>query len=204
VVTTRCQVGERVRLLRVRGTQQPDPRVAGSPRPAHPHEITARQPSRDRRQRSPRPQPAPLLKVRPRTKGSLHGVTACQKPPIYGGFRSDDGTRTHDLLHGKCRRAFAPVRARSLKRLDCRTFPRIERTRPHPSERRPLPFLPRNSAAGVQRPPERARLLGGGVSGSSQRKRLRRACPPKSASQLGSLSSAARGPRTRRRGERSL
>jgi hypothetical protein len=33
--------------------------------------------------------------------------------------------------------------ARSLKRLDCRTFPRIERTRPHPSERRTLPFLPR-------------------------------------------------------------
>ena len=24
-----------------------------------------------------------------------------QKPPIYGGFRADDGTRTHDLLHGK-------------------------------------------------------------------------------------------------------
>src|SRR5207248_11428639 len=24
-----------------------------------------------------------------------------EKPPIYGGFRADDGTRTHDLLHGK-------------------------------------------------------------------------------------------------------
>src|SRR6266511_2508200 len=30
-----------------------------------------------------------------------------------GTFRADDGTRTHDLLHGKCERAFAPVRARS-------------------------------------------------------------------------------------------
>ena len=24
-----------------------------------------------------------------------------QKPPVTGGLRADDGTRTHDLLHGK-------------------------------------------------------------------------------------------------------
>jgi hypothetical protein len=34
------------------------------------------------------------------------------KPPGLRGFRrADDGTRTHDLLHGKCWRRFAAVRA---------------------------------------------------------------------------------------------
>jgi hypothetical protein len=41
-------------------------------------------------------------------------------------FRADDGTRTHDLLHGKGWRAFAPVRARSPKRLVCSDFGRSE------------------------------------------------------------------------------
>ncbi len=39
-----------------------------------------------------------------------------QKPPIDGGFRADEGTRTLDLLHGKRWRAFAPVRFRCPKR----------------------------------------------------------------------------------------
>jgi hypothetical protein len=41
-----------------------------------------------------------------------------QKPPIPGVFRgADDGTRTHDLLHGKsqrCSHGFAPVRSNRL------------------------------------------------------------------------------------------
>ena len=40
--------------------------------------------------------------------------------PFAGTLRADDGTRTHDLLHGKCERPFAPVRARSLKPPVCR------------------------------------------------------------------------------------
>jgi hypothetical protein len=45
------------------------------------------------------------------------------KPPRVRGFgRADDGTRTHDLLHGKCERPSAPVRSRSLKRPVCRAF----------------------------------------------------------------------------------
>jgi hypothetical protein len=62
---------------------------------------------------------------------------------IAGSFRADDGTRTHDLLHGKCERPFAPVRSRSLKRPVCGGFGRSGRTRANPSERRTLPFLPR-------------------------------------------------------------
>jgi hypothetical protein len=133
-----------------------------------------------------------------------------------GTLRADEGTRTLDLLHGKCERPFAPVRTRSVKRLDCGTFPRIERTRPHPSERRTLPFSPRKrthrasgtvSSAACRSEAARTRSSARrivGVSGSSSSEsgfggRAR----PKSASQLGSLSSAARGPRTRRRGERS-
>src|ERR671935_1150160 len=46
----------------------------------------------------------------------------------------------------KCERPFAPVRASSLKRAVCRRFRTIERTRVNPSERRTLPFLPRNQA----------------------------------------------------------
>jgi hypothetical protein len=38
--------------------------------------------------------------------------SACR---FAGTSEADDGTRTHDLLHGKSWRAFAPVRARSLK-----------------------------------------------------------------------------------------
>jgi zinc-ribbon domain len=57
---------------------------------------------------------------------------------------ADDGTRTHDLLHGKCERPSAPVRARSLKPKVYRDFRTSERTRPNPSERRTLPFLPRS------------------------------------------------------------
>jgi hypothetical protein len=34
-------------------------------------------------------------------------------------LRADEGTRALDLLHGKCERLFAPVRARSLKGLVC-------------------------------------------------------------------------------------
>ena len=36
-----------------------------------------------------------------------------ENPRFTGALGADDGTRTHDLLHGKCERAFAPVRARS-------------------------------------------------------------------------------------------
>ncbi len=43
-----------------------------------------------------------------------------QNTGICSTFRTDDGARTHDLLHGKCERPFAPVRARSLKQLFCR------------------------------------------------------------------------------------
>jgi hypothetical protein len=62
-----------------------------------------------------------------------------------GPLEADAGTRTHDLLHGKCERPFAPVRARSLK-------PPIAgflSARPNGSElerRRTLPFLPRTGA----------------------------------------------------------
>jgi hypothetical protein len=150
------------------------------------------------------------------TNGTHVAMTANKNPRFPGVLEADDGTRTHDLLHGKCERPFAPVRTRSVKRLDCGTFPRIERTRPHPSERRTLPFLPRKrthrasgtvSSAACRSEAARTRSSARrivGVSGSSSSEsgfggRAR----PKSASQLGSLSSAARGPRTRRRGERS-
>jgi hypothetical protein len=37
-----------------------------------------------------------------------------RNPRFTGVFKADEGTRTLDLLHGKCERTFAPVRARSL------------------------------------------------------------------------------------------
>jgi hypothetical protein len=65
--------------------------------------------------------------------------------PFAGLLEADDGTRTHDLLHGMCERPCAPVRCRSLKRAPCRASRPRERTQANPSERRTLPFLPRNS-----------------------------------------------------------
>jgi hypothetical protein len=58
-----------------------------------------------------------------------------QRLPICRTFRADDGTRTHDLLHGKCERRahpFAPVRP---NRLVPGVFRADERTRANPSER---------------------------------------------------------------------
>jgi hypothetical protein len=55
-----------------------------------------------------------------------------QNPAGAGLREADDGTRTHDLLHGKCERPFAPVRVRSLKPPVCRVWVRPserERTR---------------------------------------------------------------------------
>jgi hypothetical protein len=73
-----------------------------------------------------------------------HVVSKRNKNPRFTGvLEADDGTRTYDLLHGKCARPFAPVRARSLKPSTRRAFRVGERTRPNPSERRTLPFLPR-------------------------------------------------------------
>jgi hypothetical protein len=70
-----------------------------------------------------------------------------EHPARCGAFaKADDGTRTHDLLHGKSERPFAAVRARSLKPAVCRGFHASERTRPNPSERRTLPSLPRSQA----------------------------------------------------------
>jgi hypothetical protein len=61
-------------------------------------------------------------------------------------IEADEGIRTLDLLHGKCSRSFALVRARSLKRAGCRGFRSGERTGANPSERRTLPSLPRSRA----------------------------------------------------------
>jgi hypothetical protein len=78
----------------------------------------------------------------PRTSGPF--TVATTKPgDLQALLRADDGTRTHDLLHGKCQRPVAPVRARSLKPPVCRSFRAGERTEPNPSERRTLPSLPR-------------------------------------------------------------
>jgi len=38
----------------------------------------------------------------------------------FRALKADEGTRTLDLLHGKCQRPFASVRTRSLKRAGCR------------------------------------------------------------------------------------
>jgi hypothetical protein len=56
--------------------------------------------------------------------------------------RADDGTRTHDLLHGKDWQAFAPVRLCSLKPLVCSEFEERKRTEAKPSERRVQPLQP--------------------------------------------------------------
>ncbi len=69
-----------------------------------------------------------------------------KNPRFTGVLGADDGTRTHDLLHGKCERPFAPVRAGALKPPVCRAFPPTERTRANPSERRTLPSLPQSRA----------------------------------------------------------
>jgi hypothetical protein len=79
-------------------------------------------------------------------------------------FRADDGTRTHDLLHGKCQRPFAPVRARSLKPALSGTSVQCERTEANPSERRTLPSLPRRRAANRGRDTA--------VTGSTARRRI--------------------------------
>ena len=64
-------------------------------------------------------------------------------PPLSGAFRgADEGTRTLDLLHGKCEQTFAPVRSGSLKRGVCSGFVSLERTAAHPSERRVQPLQP--------------------------------------------------------------
>jgi hypothetical protein len=64
-------------------------------------------------------------------------------PCAFAGlFRADEGTRTLDLLHGKCEPPFAPVRAHSLKPAICGDSVQRERTRANPSERRTLPSLP--------------------------------------------------------------
>jgi hypothetical protein len=59
-----------------------------------------------------------------------------------GLLEADDGTRTHDLLHGKCWRRFAAVRAPRSHPVFCRDFLFDWRTRANPSERRVLPLLP--------------------------------------------------------------
>jgi hypothetical protein len=65
------------------------------------------------------------------------------KAPDFQGFlEADDGTRTHDLLHGKAWRAFAPVRVRSLNLLFSSSFASSERTAANPSERRVQPLQP--------------------------------------------------------------
>src|SRR5215471_1773951 len=69
------------------------------------------------------------------------------KDAVLQGTQADDGTRTHDLLHGKCRRAFAPVRSRSPKPDVCSGFGCAKRTRPNPSERRVQPLQPLSSSA---------------------------------------------------------
>jgi hypothetical protein len=41
------------------------------------------------------------------------------KDAVLQGIQADDGTRTHDLLHGKCWRAFARVRPGAPKPAVC-------------------------------------------------------------------------------------
>jgi hypothetical protein len=103
-----------------------------------------------------------LLK-NPRPRASSQGDWArCggnRKPRLSGASGgADEGTRTLDLLHGKCERSFAPVPAskaqaltsqtpaRACSRLFAQTcclrgLPHNERARPNPSERRTLPSL---------------------------------------------------------------
>jgi len=60
--------------------QPPEPRDAGSPRPAHPPATTTRPPSHDHHQRSPRPQPAPHHKIRRLGRGPSKGLNAYALP----------------------------------------------------------------------------------------------------------------------------
>jgi hypothetical protein len=65
-----------------------------------------------------------------------HTVTTGNKKPACAVFlEADDGTRTHDLLHGKGWRTFAPVRSCSPKPVVCSGFEWSERTEANPSER---------------------------------------------------------------------
>src|SRR5687767_9043786 len=58
----------------------------------------------------------PALLGRKRGDRTLVMIFAQKENPRFTGvLEADDGTRTHDLLHGKCARPFAPVRACSLK-----------------------------------------------------------------------------------------
>jgi hypothetical protein len=62
---------------------------------------------------------------------------------VFAGLlEADDGTRTHDLLHGKCSQPFAPIRARSLKPQVCSDFEGSQRTEAKPSERGVQPLQP--------------------------------------------------------------
>jgi hypothetical protein len=76
-----------------------------------------------------------------------------QKPAVSGGFKADDGTRTHDLLHGKWRQidaaGFGEPRCRLAKPL-----PRPSRCgRFHPPVDIPL-TSPGEESRGVSRPGE--------------------------------------------------
>jgi hypothetical protein len=94
VVTTRCQGGER-------GTQQPDPRVAASP-----DQLTYYAKQRDSRLAiaiNDRLGLSPLHSSRfaPRPRVPALGERSPKTPDLRGFFEVDDGTRTHDPLHGK-------------------------------------------------------------------------------------------------------
>jgi len=84
-------------------------------------------------------------------------------PRFTGVLEADEGTRTLDLLHGKCWRPFAPVRTRSLKPAVCRGFrsgdrPRV-RVRADAAVPRPLAApSPGNVLDSNQRPVHVARL----------------------------------------------
>jgi hypothetical protein len=60
----------------------------------------------------------PSIDFRPKPCHSTEGVFSGDDETcaFAGDLEADDGTRTHDLLHGKCEQPFAPVRDRSLKR----------------------------------------------------------------------------------------
>jgi hypothetical protein len=76
------------------------------------------------------------------TSGTHVARSANENPRFTGVSGADDGTRTHDLLHGKSWRAFAPVRSCSLKPPVCSGFGSGVRTRANPSERRVQPLQP--------------------------------------------------------------
>jgi hypothetical protein len=56
------------------------------------------------------------------SSGTHVAMTANRNPRFTGVSGAVDGTRTHDLLHGKCERPFAAVRSRSLKPSVCSGF----------------------------------------------------------------------------------